>query len=93
MSTKIYRGQVILLLVNCGGDVTTGVNPTLRVLKPDGEVVSWPAQPNGTTFLSYTTNETDLDQIGTYSVQANPDLPSGNALGETATFEVSEYFR
>ena len=61
------------------------------VLKPSGEVVTWTAtQVGDTEDIVYTTTSTDLDEVGTYKIQAHVEWNSGNSdlHGEIQRFKV-----
>ena len=86
---KIYVGDVgTQVLVNCGMTITGATGTTLEVKKPSGTEVSWTATINGTTNLRYIVIADDLDEAGTYQVQAKLTLAGWTGLGETASFTV-----
>lgn len=80
-------GEILVLDVNItleGGETTF-----IDVLKPDQSIVTWTATPViGTTNISYTLEEGDLDQAGNYYVTPLVD----GVLGETARIRVIEKF-
>ena len=48
------------------------------VTKPSGEVAKWPAMQVGSTQdITYTTASGDLDEIGTYRIQAHAKWNTG----------------
>ena len=61
------------------------------VEKPSGEVVTWAAaQVGDTEDIVYTTSSTDLDEVGTYKIQAHVEWDAGasDLHGEIQKFRV-----
>ncbi len=89
----IYIGDVGTRIdVDCGTDISAATSISLKVKKPDNTLVTWNASiitKNGKTrYLRYVTQSGDIDQSGSYKVQASVTMPEWSGLGETATLEV-----
>jgi len=93
MNEKIFIGQVIEIILDCGVELADATAPAIAVKKPDGSTTSWSAQVSNGQYLTYTTTGTDLDQAGDYVLQAVPGLPSGYARGAAAGFTVKSNFQ
>jgi hypothetical protein len=63
-----------------------------EVKKPDGSAVEWDAAIKDTTRLSHVAAADELDQAGTYLLQASITLGSWKCRGETAYLRVYEQF-
>jgi hypothetical protein len=77
---KIYVDDVgTVITVDCGSDLEGATEAVLLVRKPDGIEVSWPATiiaiDGVKRFLRYVTHAGELDQPGTYKVQAKVLVP------------------
>jgi len=100
MADKYYVGDIgteirLLVVDEESGidDISDATVHKLLVRKPDGSEVEWEADIEGTQYLTYTVQDGDLDQPGTYRVQAYLELPSGwSGKGTTFTFEVHDEF-
>lgn len=99
MSTdKIYVGDTgTAIIVDCGSGLEGATVAVLSVRKPDGFEVSWPATviaiDGATRFLRYVTHPGDLDQPGSYKVQAHVALPGWTGRGGTFKFKVYQHFK
>lgn len=99
MSTdKIYVDDVGTgITVDCGSDLEGATEAALLVRKPDGTDVSWPATiiaiDGVKRFLRYVTHPGDLDQPGSYKVQAHVALPGWSGRGATFKFKVYQHFK
>lgn len=98
MAGKIYKDDVgVIIRVETELDLTSAATYTLEVWKPNGVKVSWAptvVSPATAGILTYTTGSTDLNQEGTYKLQAKVTFTSPSKLyrGETATFKVYDYW-
>jgi len=97
MTNEIYVNSIgVAITVDAGIDLTSAASYQIRVLKPEsGNEVAWQPTLNGTQYLVYVTDEGDLDEIGTYAVQAYAEW--GNPVcsrhwGKTAYFEVFDKY-
>jgi len=89
---KVYVGDTgTEIVLFCVSDISTAVNPTIAVRKPDGTEATWPAERNGAA-LTYFTQANDLNVPGRYLLQAQPNLPSWSGRGETAVLQVYDPF-
>lgn len=77
-----------------GRDVTNAEITELRVKRPDGTEVIWPAEKS--TFnknsIRYVTVTGDLTQSGLYEMQSRIKIAGFEGLGETAGFVVYDKF-
>lgn len=93
---KYYVGDVgTTLVVSTGNNLTTATLIKLKVQKPDGTEHTWDAiiNPALNTQILYTVVAGDLDQLGTYKVQAYVEFPSGKWRGNTASFKVVAHYK
>jgi hypothetical protein len=101
--SKIYVGDVgTVIRLNVDpdelGTIDISTASTLKILvqKPDKTEVEWTAtQYQDTTKIEYSTVDGDLDQKGTYKIQAYVawHLPASEHKGETTTIRVYEGFK
>lgn len=93
MIEKIYIADVgTEIILDLGADLTSAASPEISVKKPDGSVVSWPAEVVETTKLRHVLEAGDLDQAGVYHIQAVPNLSSWSGRGATVAVRVYENF-
>lgn len=95
--SKYYVGDIgTEIILDCGMDLTGATGVVIHVRKPDGTVESWSAAlytiDGDQNYIKYTVVEGDLDQAGSYRVQAGLTLSGWTGRGETATFEVGAAF-
>lgn len=89
MTQKVYVGDTgTLIQLDCMHDISAATALSIKVRKPDGTLVTWPAVARGTTVLEYTTDANSLDMNGVWKLQALVTLPSGTWRGETAQLPV-----
>ena len=74
--SKIYiNTKGLNVLIRCNANLAGTVETKFKVRKPDGSETEWPADPvvadetGILSWLSYTTLEGDLNQVGEYIVQ------------------------
>jgi len=90
---KTFVGDIDTeIIVNCGVDISLADPVALLYKKPDGTTGSWEPTIYNSNYLKYSTIEDDLDQEGTYRVQASLTLGDWIGLGESDTFKVYEAF-
>lgn len=86
---KIYKDDIgTVIKVDCGTDLTGATAMKIKVKKPDGTKVEWSASIVEVQKLAYTIVSGDLDQDGTYYLNASLTLNGWSGLGETASFVV-----
>jgi len=95
--TTVHQGDVGLeLLVDCGCDIAGAANAALLARLPSGIVRTWPAAvaaiDNRSRFLRYVTRPGDLEEAGTYRVQASLSLGGWSGTGKTALLLVRARF-
>lgn len=83
--SKIYLGNALHIVFECGIDVTTASTKQIKVLKPDLTVATLTATATGTTGLMA---DTTADQVGEHLAQARAVIGSATYLGETVRYEV-----
>ena len=90
MSYKIYPGNITTLKVFVGIETTISDDCKLKVLTPEGIEVVWNATRDveDPTYISYTTQSTDLNVSGDYIIHSQIN----NNLGEATTLTVLEQF-
>ncbi|MEA2036499.1 MAG: hypothetical protein U9O94_03260 [Nanoarchaeota archaeon] len=93
MSNKIYVEDIgTVITIDTETTVTGAVNPTLRVKKPDGTIVSWDAAVEDQS-LSIITEAGDLNLPGLYYIQAALTIDNWTGRGETAELTVYANFK
>jgi len=83
---KVYVGNKLQLSIEMGEDVSSATAQKLHVKKPDKTTDEWTPTISSTTLLYTTTQDTDLDVAGRYSV--TPFLTKGDFTG----YGTSVYF-
>lgn len=93
MADKYYVGDIgIIITIDMGEDISTGLNLILYVLKPNGEEVEWTPTIYNTNYLKYTITEDDIDVGGVYYINPYLELGSWKGFGETVNFRVYDEF-
>ena len=93
MANKYYVGDTgTEIVLDTKVDLTGGTDAKIKVKKPDGNAVEWDASIKDTTRLSHVAAADDLDQAGTYLLQASITLGYWKGRGETAYLRVYEQF-
>ena len=82
-----YGTQVIL---NTGEDLTQATINTVSILvkKPSGSFITWVGSVLETTKILYELKEGDLDETGTWIIQAIVDASIWKGKGRTSSFRV-----
>lgn len=83
--------QITLTDCNVAVDLTGYTNLDMIFLKPDGTVVVKDAAIFGLAsdgIIRYTTIANDLDQVGTWKIQAEITLPTGTWRSDIEKFKV-----
>lgn len=87
--TKTYVGDIDTAIdLDTEIDLTSATLLKIKALKPDGTEVEWTATLSGTTVVRYRTVADDLDQEGTWRLQALVTIGAGTWSGETAKLKV-----
>jgi|LGOV01.1.fsa_nt_gb hypothetical protein len=87
---KHYVDMVgVNVIVDCGANITGATDTKLKVEKPDGTEVEWPATIYNENFLKYVSVADDFDQEGEYRIQAFITL--GDFIGPGDTDLVTIY--
>jgi hypothetical protein len=91
--SKMYVGDTgTLIELDTKADLVGATVAQIKVRKPSGMTVVWPATAVG-TVISYTTVLNDLDTAGTWLLHAYVELPSGKWTGELATLMVTSLYK
>lgn len=92
---KTYQNAIgKQIVLDTETDLSTAVNPKIKYRKPDGTTIGeWAAVVIESTKIRYYTQDGDLNQIGTYYLQAISGLPGYDEPGETDTLKVYEAFK
>lgn len=89
---KIYVGDTgTAIELDTEADLT-GAAVAILAQKPDGTSVEWTAVPTG-AIVRYLTLADDLDQAGTWKLQAEVSTGAGKWLGATVKLKVYEEFK
>lgn len=87
---KLYVDAVGLVVVaDCGREITGATGITIDILKPDGTTAVWVATAYSTTEVSHTTVAGDIDLPGRYRGQVH--LTYGTWTGDGESFEFTIY--
>jgi hypothetical protein len=77
------------IVMECGVDVSSATVRQIKARKPDFTLATWSASAGDTaTQIKYFTDADDLDQAGTWTLQAAIDMPGWSGLGETVALTV-----
>jgi hypothetical protein len=93
MSSSHFKDEVgTLVIVNVGITVTGATVAKLLVEKPvSKEVVEWnDGLTKEGTLLKYTIKDGDLDEVGTYELQAYIEINGWKGHGEKTAFVIEE---
>lgn len=86
---KVYVDQIrYLVKLDCGEDVSAATTQYISVRKPDGTVTDWTALVAEDNYIQHSTDIADIDQDGTYRVQAVVVLDGKTLLGNTDRFTI-----
>lgn len=85
MTTKIYLGNALHIVAECGIDVTSASTKQIKILNPDGTITTLTATATGTTGLMA---DTTTAQEGEHLAQARVVIGAATYLGETFRYEV-----
>lgn len=89
MADKVYINEVgKILKLDTGINVDAATSQSVYVNKPDGTVASWDGSIVDSNYVQHTTEAGDLDQSGTYRVQAVVTVGGIERKGNTARFTV-----
>jgi hypothetical protein len=92
MANKIYTGDKGTdIVLDTQTNLTGALVTNIRVIKPDGSVVTWPGSVVNDTKIKYTTSlvDSELDLPGRYLLQAFVDTGVWSGHGETVSMTVS----
>ena len=87
---SVFVGDLgVKIILDCGTSIAAATTRTIKYRKPGGEVKSWTGTQETTTTISYTTTAaTDLDEAGTWQLQAYVVTPSWTLSGRIARLKV-----
>lgn len=88
---ETFVGDTIGIVLKTGLNVSSYAILEIHFRRPDGSTGSWTADihPTNNTWIVYDTLEYDLDQSGTWSVQAYVESAGGDKLhGKWVEFTV-----
>ncbi len=89
MTDKIYVDEIgVPIQLDAGEPITTSTARSVAVLKPDGTEATWSATVEELNLLQHITAAGDIDQGGTYRVQAMVTIGGFERNGLTAKFYV-----
>jgi len=90
---KVYVGRIgIEFRVDCVINIASATSTKLAIKKPSGVIVEWVGSIYSGTYISYETIADDLDEAGTYRLQALVTLDGNEMYGETTKFDIDELF-
>jgi len=93
---KIYVGDLgTVIRADVGQDTTGATGITIEVKKPDGTLVTWPADMtlSDTFKIEHIIAAGDLDIPGTYTCQAKLTIGSWSGRGDTFSFVVYSAYK
>ena len=72
-----FLGDVgTLISIDVQQDISTATEVSIKFKKPNGTTGSWPAYLEGLGAVQYITVQGDLDQVGTWYLQAYVNMPT-----------------
>jgi len=84
-----YDGTGLKIILNVSATITGGSAWKIYYEKPSGDTGSWTAIEESSTSISYTTTGTaDIDEVGTWQLQAWVTTPGWVLYGEKADLTV-----
>ena len=93
---KIYVGDIPLIRLDCGVDISAATLFKIKYRKPDQSNQEWTegdgVEISGTQYLQYQTLATDLDQSGAWEFQVYLEIGSWKGHGETAAIRIYALF-
>jgi len=93
MSEFIFRGAIgVKIILDVEIDISAATLRTIKYRKPSGVISSWTGTPEADNrSISYTTTvATDLDESGTWKLQAYVETPSWSLNGAIAKLNIEE---
>ena len=69
-------------------NISGAIGLSIEVLKPSGALITWPATLEGTTSIKHVVLANELDEIGTWVMQAHVELTTWQGLGESQKMKV-----
>lgn len=90
MSNEFYTGDVgVKLILTVGVDVSTATTLSIAYKKPCGDAGLWGASlETGNLSISHIFDAGELNDAGTWQVQAYVTMPAGIFYGTVANMEV-----
>ena len=91
---KHYTGEIgTQILIDTETDISGASLLAIKFTKPDGTTTGeWISSLSGSTAISYTLQNGDLDQQGVYKLQAYVEDGSSKWWGETVELYVYDQF-
>ena len=78
------------IILDCGVDVSLASVCNIKVRKPNGTIVFWPAVAHETNYIKHTVLSGELDQTGVWRLQASVTIPGWSGLGDVVTLQVNK---
>lgn len=89
----IYKGDVgTEVVLDTELDLTEAVSVAVKAKKPSGAEVTWTATVHETTKVRYVTDADDLNQAGTWYLQAYVETSEWTSRGKTVAMEVLPHY-
>jgi hypothetical protein len=87
--SKVYVGDIgTQIILDCGSNITAATGMAIKVKKPSGDEVEWTGVLDGTNSVKYILEAGDLDEPGTWILQAYVELATWEGLGESYKLKV-----
>jgi hypothetical protein len=87
--SKVYVGDVgTEIVVNCGVNISSATEMSIKARKPSGAMVTLSAVLSGQNYMKHVTTEGEMNEPGNWQLQAYVDMPTWRGLGETAILPV-----
>ena len=92
MSTVFVGDVGTVIKLDTGTDLSTATVLKIKVKKPNGTTLEWTATQDASNpkVMTYTIQAGDLDQSGTWKLQAYVEFPSWQGHGQWASLKVSK---
>lgn len=89
--TSVFKEDVgTEIVLDCGVDITSATVTNIVAAAPSGAVKTWAAVADGSTAIKRVTLAGDLDEAGTWTLQAYVEVPGWAGHGEAVQLIVRD---
>lgn len=91
MKSTVFVGDIgTEIILDCGADLTSVTNCSIKVITPNKKARTWSATVTGTSTITHVVQAGDLDQAGVWVLQAYIEMPEWSGRGTTAELTVEK---